>query len=443
MNENQNGEFVRAEKQKAILVGLNVEDKDNFMTIEDSMRELQDLAETAGATVVHIVIQNRQRVDSAYYIGKGKAEEIRILCEELDAELVIFNDELSGAQLRNLEEVVEAAVIDRTALILDIFAQRAQSKEGKLQVELAQLQYRLPRLIGLGKSLSRTGGGIGTRGPGEQKLDIDRRHVLNRIRDIQSQIKDIKKNRETQRTKRKKSEIPTIALVGYTNSGKSTLMNQIMEMCSFQQEEKKVYVEDMLFATLDTAHRKIVFPNKEEAILIDTVGFVSKLPHTLIEAFKATLEEVQYADLLLHVVDATNQNHEMQIKVTQQVLKELNAESKPTIVVFNKIDRLDASDDIALPRGEMIAYVSALKKMGMEHLISKMEKVLFQDMRRAVLCIPYQRGDIVSYLCEKTNVQRKEYQADGVLIETKLRTADYQKYLNYIVDKTENQSSTF
>ncbi|HHY90539.1 MAG TPA: GTPase HflX [Clostridiales bacterium] len=441
MNANQNGEFVREGKQRAILVGLNVEEKDHFMPIEDSMKELQDLAETAGATVVHSIIQNRQRVDPAYYIGKGKAKEIKILCEELDAELVIFNDELSGAQLRNLEELIEAAVIDRTTLILDIFAQRAQSKEGKLQVELAQLQYRLPRLIGLGKSLSRTGGGIGTRGPGEQKLDIDRRHVLNRIRDIQNQIKDIKKNRETQRTKRKKSEIPIIALVGYTNSGKSTLMNQIMEMCGYPQEEKKVYAEDMLFATLDTAHRKIVFPNKEEAILIDTVGFVSKLPHTLIEAFKATLEEVQYADLLLHVVDATNQNHEMQIKVTQQVLKELNAENKPTILVFNKIDCLNASDGIGLPRGEMIAYVSALKKMGIEHLISKMEKILFQDMRRALLCIPYQRGDIDSYLCGKTDVKRKEYQADGVLIETKLRTADYQKYRDYIVERPENPFS--
>ncbi len=434
MNFSENNEVVQNVKQKAILVGLNTENQDDVMIIEDSMKELEELAEAAGAKVINTIVQNRQRVDSAYYIGRGKAEEVKILCEELDANLVIFNDELSGAQIRNLEELIEVTIIDRTALILDIFAQRAQSKEGKLQVELAQLRYRLPRLIGLGKSLSRTGGGIGTRGPGEQKLDLDRRHILNRIHDIQNQIKEIKKNRETQRIKRRKSAIPVIALVGYTNSGKSTLMNQLMEMCGAQWEGKKAYVEDMLFATLDTAHRKIIFPNKKEAILIDTVGFVSKLPHSLIEAFKATLEEVQYANLLLHVVDSTNQNYEAQMQVTKRVLKELDVENKPMIVVFNKIDCSKAFG-VHLPGRKDIICVSALKGTGMESLIAKIEEKMFHNMIKATLLLPYERGDIVSYLCEKTQVQTMEYREDGVLVKTELRSEDYQKYSHYITNK--------
>ncbi len=431
MQFNEKNDRIEGAVQKAILVGVNIEKKEEAISIDYSMNELNKLAEAAGTMVLYTVIQNKQKFDSVYYVGKGKAEEIKILCQTLDADLIIVNDELSGAQFRNLEEMIEIPVIDRTMLILDIFAQRAQSKEGKLQVELAQLRYRLPRLIGLGKSLSRTGAGIGTRGPGEKKLEVDRRHILNRISDIKREIKEIKKNRETQRKERIKNEIPIVALVGYTNSGKSTLMNKFMEEGGFYQEEKEVYVEDMLFATLDTAHRKIKLPSKEEFILIDTVGFVSKLPHTLIEAFKATLEEIQYAHLLLHIVDVTNENYEMQIKVTEKILGELNVNSKPTIFVFNKIDKIENLDSI--PYRKHTVYLSAIEGQGMEVLLHKIKAVLFDDIKKVTLLLPYSRGEIVSYLCDKTNVNKFEYREDGVFVETNLGTSDYEKYRNYII----------
>ncbi|KXG74191.1 GTPase HflX [Thermotalea metallivorans] len=436
MQFNENNEIINVIEQRAILVGLSTGTRDEITTIENSMEELKELAKAAGAVVLDMVVQNRPRVDAAYYIGKGKAEEIKIFCRALDANLVIFNDELSGAQIRNLEELMEVTVIDRTTLILDIFAQRAQSKEGKLQVELAQLRYRLPRLIGLGNSLSRTGAGIGTRGPGEKKLELDRRHILDRISDIRHQLEEIRKNRETQRTKRRKSEIPVVALVGYTNAGKSTLMNKLMSISGVQQEEKEVYVEDMLFATLDTAHRKMVLPSKEEFILIDTVGFVSKLPHSLVEAFKATLEEVQEANLLLHVVDATNEDFEMQIKVTEKVLNELGVKDKPTILIFNKIDKQEDQSAL-IPRGENIVHLSALKDIGIDILMQMIKDKLFSNMKKVSLLLPYSKGDIVSYLCDKTKVVKTEYREDGVLVETTVGPADYNKYRQYQVNKAE------
>ncbi|QEK13632.1 GTPase HflX [Crassaminicella thermophila] len=430
MQFNENNEIIEFVEQRAILVGLSTGSKNEITTIENSLKELEELAKAAGAKVINTIIQNKQKIDSAFYIGKGKVEEIKILCDELDANLVIFNDELSGAQIRNLEESIERTIIDRTTLILDIFAQRAQSKEGKLQVELAQLQYRLPRLVGLGKSLSRTGAGIGTRGPGEKKLELDRRHILNRITDIKCQLKEIKKNREIQRKQRKKNEIPVVALVGYTNAGKSTLMNKLISKTGSLQEDKEVYVEDMLFATLDTAHRKIALPSKEEFILIDTVGFVSKLPHALVEAFKATLEEVEYADLLLHVVDATNQDYEMQMKVTNKVLGELNVKDKRMILVFNKIDKIE---NIHIPSGEDIIHISALEEIGIDRLLCKIKEKIFADMKKAILLLPYDRGDIVSYLCDKTKMDKCVYKENGVLIETYLALADYNKYKNYMI----------
>ncbi|WZL74574.1 GTPase HflX [Clostridiaceae bacterium 35-E11] len=431
MQLNENNEIIHTLEQRAILVGLHTESKQEIMTIENSLKELEELAYAAGAKVLHTVIQNKQRIDTTFYIGKGKVEEIKILCDTLDANLVIFNDELSGAQIRNLEDFIDVTVIDRTTLILDIFAQRAQSKEGKLQVELAQLRYRLPRLIGIGRSLSRTGAGIGTRGPGEKKLELDRRHILDRISDIKGQLEEIKKNREVQRTKRRKSEIPIVALVGYTNAGKSTLMNKLMEMTGEPQEDRAVYVEDMLFATLDTAHRKMILPTKEAFILIDTVGFVSKLPHSLIEAFKATLEEVQYADLLIHVVDATNSNYEMQIKVTEKVLEELNVKDKPTILILNKIDKIE-SEDLLIPPDEDVLALSAVTEIGIDELMKKIKEKIFSYMKKTVLLLPYDRGDIVSYLCDKTKVEKTEYKEDGVLLETYLGPADYNKYKEYI-----------
>ena len=428
---NEKNEIINSILQRAILVGMNTGSRDEVTSIENSMEELKELAEAAGAQVLHTMIQNKQKIDSTYFIGKGKADEIKILSDELGANLVIFNDELSGAQIRNLEERIEVIVIDRATLILDIFAQRAQSMEGKLQVELAQLKYRLPRLIGLGRSLSRTGAGIGTRGPGEKKLELDRRHILDRINDIKKEIEDIKKVRDVQRTKRKKSEIPIVALVGYTNAGKSTIMNKLIEK-SGGQEEKAVYVEDMLFATLDTSHRKMTLQTNEEFILIDTVGFVSKLPHGLIDAFKATLEEVQHANLLLHVIDATNENHEMQIKVTEHVLTELNAKDRPTIMIYNKMDKL-VHNEITLPSGENIIHLSAEKGIGVDHLLEQIKVMLFSENKRVTLLLPYDKGSIASHLCDKTRICSTEYLENGIMIETHLSPGDFNKYSEYII----------
>ena len=300
------------QQERALLIGLNITTnvkKIDDIDINESMEELKELAKAAGAEVVGSLIQNRPAIDAAYYVGKGKVEELRAYCEATDATMVIFNDELSGAHIRNLEEAVGRKVIDRTTLILDIFAQRALSKEGKLQVELAQLRYRMPRLYGMGGEMSRTGAGIGTRGPGEQKLEIDKRIILNKIADIRKELKEVSKNRETQRVQRMKSNIPIVALVGYTNAGKSTLLNELIKTHKDYEEEKEVFVKNMLFATLDVTLRKATLPNKRDFLVVDTVGFVSKLPHDLVNAFKATLEEVQYADLILHVIDATNSSY--------------------------------------------------------------------------------------------------------------------------------------
>ena len=281
------------QQERALLIGLNITTnvkKIDDIDINESMEELKELAKAAGAEVVGSLIQNRPAIDAAYYVGKGKVEELRAYCEATDATMVIFNDELSGAHIRNLEEAVGRKVIDRTTLILDIFAQRALSKEGKLQVELAQLRYRMPRLYGMGGEMSRTGAGIGTRGPGEQKLEIDKRIILNKIADIRKELKEVSKNRETQRVQRMKSNIPIVALVGYTNAGKSTLLNELIKTHKDYEEEKEVFVKNMLFATLDVTLRKATLPNKRDFLVVDTVGFVSKLPHDLVNAFKATLE---------------------------------------------------------------------------------------------------------------------------------------------------------
>ena len=349
-------------KEKALLVGLNITStarKIDDIDINESMEELKELAKAAGAEVVGSLIQNRQSRDAAFYVGKGKVEEIKAYSDSLGATVVIFNDELSGAHIRNIEEVVGIKVIDRTTLILDIFAQRALSKEGKLQVELAQLNYRLPRLYGMGGQMSRTGAGIGTRGPGEQKLEIDKRNILNKAADIRRELREVKKIRETQRVQRLKSSIPIVALVGYTNAGKSTLLNELIKTHKDYDVEKEVMAKDMLFATLDVTLRKALLPNKKEFLVVDTVGFVSKLPHDLVEAFKATLEEVQYADLILHVIDATNSNYALQKSTTEKVLKELGADTKPTILVYNKIDRLEL--DIYPKNHDDIVYISAKK----------------------------------------------------------------------------------
>ena len=418
----ENNEIIREEEYRAILVGLQVRED-----ITHSMDELEGLAEADGVEVIGRVTQSLERPNTSTFIGKGKVEELAEMCANMEADTVIFNDELSGVQLRNLEEAVGVRVIDRTILILDIFADKATSREGKLQVELAQLQYRMPRLTGFGKSLSRLGGGIGTRGPGEKKLETDRRHIAGRIDDIKAELKKMNKNRAVQRAGREKSNIPVVALMGYTNSGKSAVMNKLLEMT--EREEKVVMSQDMLFATLDTQHRKISLDPGAEFILIDTVGFVSKLPHSLVEAFKSTLDEVKYADLLVHVVDSAYEERDFQIDVTNNVIEQIGAGGKEKIMAYNKMDVAEERPlDVS---GCDAVYISALTGDNMDVLIDTIKAKIFGNRVHARLLIPYDKGSITSYLLENAEITYTEYTADGTLIEGYFSAEDYGRYEKY------------
>lgn len=421
----ENNEIIRDAEYRAILVGLQLKED-----ISHSMDELEGLAEADGVQVIGRVIQALERPNTATFIGKGKVDELAELCESMEADTVIFNDELSGVQLRNLEEATGVRVIDRTILILDIFADRATSREGKLQVELAQLQYRMPRLTGFGKALSRLGGGIGTRGPGEKKLETDRRHIAGRIDDIKAELKKADKNRTVQRAGREKSHIPVVALMGYTNSGKSAIMNRLLEMT--EKSDKTVKSQDMLFATLDTQHRKISFEQGNEFILIDTVGFVSKLPHSLVEAFKSTLDEVKYADLLIHIVDSAYQERDFQMEVTEKVIKQLGAGGKEKIIVYNK---MDIAEEIPLDvSGVDAVYVSAKTGENMDSLVEMIKGKLFGSRMKATLLIPYDKGGITSYLCENAEILSMEHTAEGTLLEGRFSAEDMGRYGKFIKD---------
>lgn len=426
---NDDNQIVEDIEQRAILVGLSL-GRDEY-DIEESMIELKELTLAANAEVAGILIQNKERVDATFFIGKGKVEEVRQACEINEANLVIFNDELSGAQIRNLENALDVKVIDRTALILDIFAVRAKTKIAKLQVELAQLRYRLPRLQGLGVSLSRTGAGIGTRGPGEQKLELDRRRIRDRITEIQRQIKEANQSREVQRNQREKNEVPIVAVVGYTNAGKSTLMNKILEMTNDEDiSDKQVFVKNMLFATLDTYSRRITLDENRSFILVDTVGFVSKLPHALVEAFKATLEEVNEADLLVHVIDASNEHQGMQFNVTNRVLDEIGAGNKKMIFAQNKIDLLD--HEIVSLR-ENTYQTSALSGKGIEELIQRIVKEIFSDIVSATFLVPFDQGRVLSEICDAGKVLSTDYLEKGTQVVVELHEKDYNKYKTFSV----------
>lgn len=425
---NENNEVIREEEYTAILAGIQLREDISY-----SMEELAGLAEADGVTVAGQMIQSLERPNTATLIGKGKVEELAELCRNMEADMVIFNDELSGVQLRNLEEALEVRVIDRTILILDIFADRAVSREGKLQVELAQLQYRMPRLTGFGRSLSRLGGGIGTRGPGEKKLETDRRHIAGRIDDIKAELARIGKTRQVQRSGREKSQIPVVALMGYTNSGKSALMNRLLQLS--EREDKTVSSQNMLFATLDTQHRKITLEQGSEFILIDTVGFVSRLPHSLVEAFKSTLEEVRYADLLIHVVDSSYENRDFYMEVTNKVIEQIGAGDKDQIVAYNKMDiaksvPLDVS-------GHEAVYLSAKTGENINVLVEKIREKIFGGRVEMTLLIPYQRGDITSYLCENAQIFSMEYEEEGTLLHGKLEREDALRYGSFAVDPGE------
>jgi GTP-binding protein HflX len=424
----EDGTVVDREEYRAILVGVSLGGD-----IDYSMEELKGLAEADGIEVLGIMTQNVEKINAAHFLGSGKLKELAEFVENMEADLVVFNDELSGMQLRNIEDVCGCRIIDRTILILDIFADRATSMEGKLQVELAQLQYRMPRLLGFGKSLSRLGGGIGTRGPGETKLETDRRHIQHRMDEIKKTIAEVKANRSVQRSRRQKSGLPVAALVGYTNAGKSSIMNRLL--AASEKEEKQVFEKDMLFATLDTAQRLITLDDRCSFILIDTVGFVSKLPHALVDAFKATLEEVTYADLLIHVVDASFEGSDFQTEVTRSVLKELGADEKPILTVYNKTDLVDPETlaEKQLTSGKDSCFVSTKMGAGYDELLAKIRAGLFADLQTVQLLIPYDKGSAVSAILAKTTPSEVKYEENGTLLTVDLNEEDRGRYREYIL----------
>lgn len=415
--------------EKAILVGLETSrsrlDSLSARDAEDSLEELEELANTAGAIVINKIMQKKQTEDSAYYVGKGKIEELSLMCQATDVQLLIFDDELSGAQIRNIEETTGARVIDRTTLILDIFAQRAISKEGKLQVELAQLKYKLPRLIGLGTELSRLGGGIGTRGPGEKKLEVDRRHIRRRITSLEHELKELEKRRDFMRVNREKNNTPVIAIVGYTNAGKSTLMNKL---CG-----STVFVEDKLFATLDPSARRLILADGREAVLIDTVGFIRKLPHDLIEAFKSTLEEAVHADMLLHVVDASNENAAMQISVVEKLLEELGATAKKTILVLNKQDIVTSGGRVNAMGYASVCEISAVTGSGIEQLLEKITEGFKDQLKEIKLLVPYNDGWVMPYIYKNGQVISQEYLENGISVKALVKVDKISKLEDFVL----------
>lgn len=416
------GGYDLAEEETAILVGI---EQPAEWDIDESLAELERLADTAGARTVGIIKQKRMKVDSAFYIGKGKVSEIAILLQETAASMVIFDNELSPSQQRNLEMAFGVKVIDRTALILDIFAQRARTFEGKLQVELAQMQYHLPRIMGQGLALSRLGGGVGTRGPGETKLEVDRRTIRNKINDIRAQLEVVHRQRGVQRKQRQDKKVPSVALVGYTNAGKSTLLNALTA--------SEVYAENQLFATLDTTTRSLKLPSGRSLVVTDTVGFIQKLPHSLVSAFRATLEEVVEADLLLHVVDGSSEQYEKQMIAVMDVLRELDAADKPQIVVFNKCDHITNEHRLEqMARWEHSVTVSALDADTLRPLVARLERFLDEQSVQMTLLIPYEEsGKMLNVLHENATVKEMDYREDGICVTvsvSKERESSLSKY---------------
>ena len=419
------------EKQKVLLVGVNLNDEFYFFK---SMSELEELVKACQMQPIGSVVQNLKEINSAFYVGSGKLEEIKDKINELHPDLVVFNNELSPSQLKNLELKLDIQILDRTSIILNIFALRAKTNEAKMQVEIAKLRYMLPRLSGLHLSLGRQGGGSGfsNKGSGEKQIELDRRIIEDRISKLNKELSEIETRRNIQRRKRNDSEIPLVSLVGYTNAGKSTLLNTLVDL-SLSDESKKVYEEDMLFATLETSIRKIKIKDGKEFLLSDTVGFIRDLPHMLIKAFRSTLDEVKNSDLLLHVIDFSDEDYEENIRVTNSTLKEIGADNIPVIYVFNKCDKVN---DTKLPYvdGNKV-YISAKNNIGINELIKVISSNIFGEYVTCKMQIPFERGDIVSYLKGKYNFISIEYTNDGTLIEICLSQKDYGKYKQYIIEK--------
>ncbi|GIN85947.1 GTPase HflX [Heyndrickxia sporothermodurans] len=415
-------------REKAILVGVNMNNQPNF---DYSMEELRNLAEACEIEVASEVTQNLQKINKSHYVGTGKTSEIKTLAEMMEADVIIFNDELSPSQIRNLESDLDCKVIDRTILILDIFGERARTKEAQLQVEVAQLQYMLPRLVGLRESLGRQGGGSGlkNRGAGETKLELDRRKIEEKISALNKELEILVGHRKTQRKQRKKNDVPVVSLVGYTNAGKSTIMNALIE--TFHPlDNKQVFEKDMLFATLETSVRNISLTDHKSFLLTDTVGFVSKLPHHLVKAFRSTLEEVAESDLLIHVVDYSNPNYERLMEITNQTLKDIGIENIPMIYAYNKSDLVDIQ--IPMIRGEDV-FLSAKQRIGIDELIQLIRKEIFKDYVKCEMLIPYDKGQMISYFNKYANVIETSYEEEGTKLVLECRKSDFEKHHEYVI----------
>ena len=421
--------------QKVITVTVNIDMDEKIL--EDKVIELEKLVQALDGEVVLSLTQNKSFVDKAFYIGKGKVNEIKDYCEKLDAEFVVFNNELTGSQVKNLEEIIGIRVIDRTNLILDIFSERARTKEAKLQVKLAKLKYTLPRLSALRSGFSRQQGGIGGKGIGEQQIELDRRTINREISSITSQLKDIEKNRNEIRKKRINSKEPIISLVGYTNAGKSTLINKLISYGKDENSEiKEVFVKDMLFATLDTYVREGLLLNGSKVMYVDTVGFVSDIPHNLVESFKGTLEEIKYSDLILHVVDISNVNVDEQIKITNDMIKKLECEDKNVIYVFNKVDKLaDENIKFQYANIENKVFISAKNDEDIILLLKEIEKVLFSSLVKTELLIPYDKQKIVSNILNNYMPEFVEHIETGSFLKVSLKKEDYEIYKGYEVNE--------
>lgn len=416
--------------ERVILAGLDLDDGRNFAC---SMEELEELAKAADMEVVGAMSQRASAVNKAFYIGTGKVEQVRQLAAESGADLVIFDNALSPMQLRNLQKELELAVMDRTTLILDIFSKRARTREAKLQVETASLQYMLPRLVGLHDALSRQGGASGSmssKGAGEKKLELDRRHIEARLAALRRELARVEKDRETQRKQRLKSAVPSVSLVGYTNAGKSTVMNALIDRYTCG-EEKKVLEKDMLFATLDTTVRKMEGEGGKSFLLSDTVGFIDELPHNLVKAFRSTLEEVRNADLLLHVIDYSDESYREHMKVTEKTLEELGAGKIPVICVFNKLDLKAGEEEYPRIAGNNI-FMAAGKGLGIEELVSLIEKNLFGKRKEYELMIPYTAGGVFSDLSGKAYIKAYEYREAGIYVRAALDEKMAGRYKKYV-----------
>lgn len=422
-------------EQKVITVTVNMDMDEK--TLEDKVFELEKLVEALDGEVVLNLTQNKSSIDKAFYIGKGKVSEIKDYCEKLDVEVVVFNNELTGSQVKNLEEIIGVRVIDRTNLILDIFNERARTKEAKLQVKLAKLKYTLPRLSALRSGFSRQQGGIGGKGVGEQQIELDRRTINREISSITAQLKEIEKNRNEIRKKRINSKEPMISLVGYTNAGKSTLINKLIAYGKDENTEiKEVFVKDMLFATLDTYVREGILFSGSKAMYVDTVGFVSNIPHNLVESFKSTLEEIKYSDLILHVVDISNVNVDEQIKITNDMIKKLECEDKKVIYVFNKVDKLeDENIKLQYANIENKVFISAKSDEDIVFLLKEIEKVLFSSSIKTKLLIPYDKQKIMSNILNDYTPELVEHLENGTFLEVILKKEDYEIYKGYEVNE--------